>query len=48
MGNPVRDLSYYESIKDDCLVIIAVSERFSKEIKAILEERGFKKYIELV
>ena len=48
MGNPVRALSDYENIKDDCLVIIAVNSNFSVEIKAILEERGFKKYIELV
>jgi len=47
MGNPVRELSDYENIKDDCLVIIAVSSRFSVEIKELLEKSGFTRYIEL-
>ena len=45
--NHVRALSYYENIKDDCLVIIAVTSKFSDEIEENLKEHGFNNYIKL-
>ena len=47
MGNPVRELSDYENIKEECLVIIAVSSKFSSEIEEYLKKQGFKNYIKL-
>jgi len=47
MGNPVRKLSDYKNIKEDCLVIIAVSSKFSSEIEDYLKKQGFKNYIKL-
>ena len=47
MGHTVKLLSDYESIKDDCVVIIAVSSKFSSEIEDCLREQGFKNYIKL-
>lgn len=46
-GNPVRALSEYENIKEECLVIIAVSSKFSSEIEDYLKKQGFKNYIKL-
>ena len=47
LGNPVKELNDYLNIKDECLVIIAVSEKFSEEIRKNLDEQGFKNYIKL-
>ncbi|MBE6813972.1 MAG: glycosyltransferase [Ruminococcaceae bacterium] len=47
MGHTVKLLSDYERIKDDCVVIIAVSSKFSNEIEDCLREQGFKNYIKL-
>ena len=47
LGNPVRTLSDYSNIKDECLVIIAVTSKFSSEIEKNLKEQGFNNYIKL-
>lgn len=41
LGNPVRELSAYQGIKDQCLVILGTTPKYYQEIKEQLQSQGF-------
>lgn len=41
LGNPVRELSEYQEIKDQCLVIIGTTPKYYHEIREQLQRQGF-------
>lgn len=48
MGNTVRELWEYDSIKDKCLVLIGTIPRYYFEIEKYLQEQGFVHWMEIV
>lgn len=48
LGNPVRELQYYNEVKEKCLVLIATIPRYYREIRKQLQENGFLQWMELI
>ena len=48
MGNRIRSIDDYKEIeKDECLVIIAVTEKYNAEVVKKIKNNGFHHYIKL-
>lgn len=47
LGNPIKDITDFINLKDNCIVIIAATSTYGKEIKIHLEKLGFTNYLVL-
>lgn len=48
LGNPIRQLQEYQAIRDDSLVLIGTIPRYYREIRELLQENGFKEWMEMI
>lgn len=48
LGNPIRELQAYESIKDQCTVLVGTTPKYALEIHEQLRKSGFINWIDIM